>query len=89
MPNKVTDKTSVPKFCAHLKLTDETVINISVEILKKIGTKYQCKVTIFDNPKNYILTICKNAKVIIEVDAPKKCPEPSCDCGQMSLTLKL
>jgi hypothetical protein len=92
MSNKNTDKTtktSEPKFCAHLKFTDDTVINIPVQILKKIGTKYECKITIFDNPKNHVLTICKNSKIMVEIDAPKRCPEPSCDCGQMSLTLKL
>jgi hypothetical protein len=89
MSNEVKKQHSCKRlFCGHLKLTDDTIVNVPVKILKKIGTKYQCEITVSANPKNHSLMICKNSKIVLEVEAPKKCPHPDCECP-MSLTINL
>lgn len=70
----------VNKFCAHLYYEDGTHKDLKVEILKRLSRRqFLVQIKVKANQLNKTLTICKNGKIEVEVDAPKECPS-GCDC---------
>lgn len=79
----------VNKFCAHLYLEDGTSKDLNVQIIKRISRhKFHISVKVKANKLNKSITICRNGKVEVEVDAPKTCPS-GCDCDSFSLNAEL
>lgn len=79
----------IHKFCAHLEYDDNSHKDLNVEILKRVSKhKFLIQIKIKANQLNKCVTICKNGKIELEIEAPKKCPS-GCDCDSFSLNVEL